>query len=313
MTGGTFLAVSAFDASASCGAAFCLVNTDWSVQGLWTEPGTRLDLRYESIDLAQPRAGRDRVSVGALPRDHAEVETRNRNAVVSLEGLLAPGWGYSVSLPFVDRRHRHFDDPSGENVEQTWNFSRPGDARVTVRHERVAARDDPLASAAGGFLVGLKLPTGAYDVRNADGELAERTLQPGTGTTDLLAGAYWRGAFTPETSWFAQVQGVLPLGARAGYRPGRSALVDGGVRYSASSTVGLLMQVNVLVRGRDSGGQSEPQDSGQRQAWLSPGVAWNFARDGQVYAFVQVPVYQYVNGLQLTANRSFSAGLSWRF
>ena len=36
---GAALCAAAFDASASCGAAFCLVNTDWSAQGFWTGPG----------------------------------------------------------------------------------------------------------------------------------------------------------------------------------------------------------------------------------------------------------------------------------
>ena len=42
-----------------------------------------------------------------------------------------------------------------------------------------------------GLSFGLKLPTGEFDVRNAMGALAERSLQPGTGTTDLLLGAFY--------------------------------------------------------------------------------------------------------------------------
>jgi hypothetical protein len=33
----------------------------------------------------------------------------------------------------------------------------------------------------------------------------------------------------------------------------------------------------------------------------------------QLYAFAQLPLYQYVNGVQLTANRAFVAGISTRF
>jgi len=32
----------------------------------------------------------------------------------------------------------------------------------------------------------------------------------------------------------------------------------------------------------------------------------------QAYGFVQLPLYQYVNGTQLTADWSVVAGLSWR-
>src|SRR5215212_4520382 len=92
---GAAIVACAADASASCGAAFCLVNTDWSVQGAWTEPGARVDLRYESIDLDQPRSGRDRVAIGQVPRHHDEVETRNRNFVAALDWTFTPQWGVS--------------------------------------------------------------------------------------------------------------------------------------------------------------------------------------------------------------------------
>src|SRR5262245_19812550 len=87
--------------AASCGAAFCLVNTDWSAQGVFTEPGSRLDLRYESIDLDQPRAGRDKVGVGQVPRHHDEVETKNRNWVATFDRNQG-AWGYTIVMPFVD-------------------------------------------------------------------------------------------------------------------------------------------------------------------------------------------------------------------
>src|SRR5438270_604567 len=36
-------------AAASCGSAFCTINTSWDAHGAWLEPGARLDLRYEYI------------------------------------------------------------------------------------------------------------------------------------------------------------------------------------------------------------------------------------------------------------------------
>ena len=68
-----------------------------------------------------------------------------------------------------------------------------------------------------------------------------------------------------------------------------------------------------MAKGRDSGAQAEPDDSGQRMVFVSPGISWNFAKSAQLYAFVQLPVYQSVNGVQLTADWSALAGVSWRF
>ena len=66
-------------ASASCGSAFCTINTSWDAHGAWLEPGARLDLRYESIRQDQPRSGKTDVGVGQVPRHHDEVLTVNRN------------------------------------------------------------------------------------------------------------------------------------------------------------------------------------------------------------------------------------------
>lgn len=43
-------------AHASCGSAFCNVNTNWSLQGVWTQAGAHVDLRFEYIDQDQPMA-----------------------------------------------------------------------------------------------------------------------------------------------------------------------------------------------------------------------------------------------------------------
>src|SRR5512140_2349041 len=123
------LALAPLEAVASCGSAFCVVNTDWSAQGAWLEPGARFDLRYEAIDLDQPRTGTRDVAVGEIPRDHDEIETRNRNFVASVDWSLAPLWGLSLSIPYVDREHSHNHHNGDGTVElETWTFREPGDA-----------------------------------------------------------------------------------------------------------------------------------------------------------------------------------------
>ena len=46
---------------------------------------------------------------------------------------------------------------------------------------------------------------------------------------------------------------------------------------------------------------------------MSPGVSYSLSRGTQIYGFVQLPLYQHVNGVQLTANWSAAAGVHWRF
>lgn len=53
--------------------------------------------------------------------------------------------------------------------------------------------------------------------------------------------------------------------------------------------------------------------SGGTFLFLSPGVSYMLTQRLQAYGFVQLPLYQYVNGVQLTADCAVGAGLSLRF
>lgn len=310
---GAALCVLAVSAHASCGAAFCLINTDWSAQGAWTDEGVRADLHDEYIDQDKPRHGRDTVGVGEIPRDHDEVETRNRNIVAAFDWSFAPDWGVGVTLPYVDRYHLHIHDGPAGKVPESWSFRELGDVRVQAHHLAFSSTNAERPRS-WGFNVGLKLPTGRHDVANGEGEVAERTLQPGSGTTDALLGVYWHGAAPLEGwSWFSRAQAVLPLDSRDEYKPGNQLQLDAGVRYAWGQNAGFMLQANYIAKGRDKGAQAEPDDSGARQLFVSPGLSYNVTRDAQVYAFVQLPVYQAMNGVQLTADWSALAGVSLRF
>ena len=302
-------------AQASCGSAFCTTNTSWDVQGAWQEPGARVDLRYEYIKQDRLMSGTRRIGIGEIPRDHDEIETTNQNWLLSFDYTLDPDWGLTASLPLVSRRHEHLDNDTGTPVPENWSFTQPGDARFVARR-RLATFEDESVHSIGtlGATFGLKLPTGHSDLRNPDGELAERSLQPGTDTTDWIAGLYYSKALPQsDLSWFVSGQLQSPIGPYDEFRPGMRLLADAGVRYAASEKVGLMLQLNALLRGRDRGDQAEPEDSGGRSIFLSPGVSYQITPSFQVYGFIQLPVYQYVNGVQLAARRAVAVGVSSRF
>ncbi|MDO8596227.1 MAG: hypothetical protein Q7R45_06355 [Sulfuricaulis sp.] len=304
---------SALPAHASCGAAFCTLNTHWETQGAWSRPGMRLDLRYEYIDLNQPLAGRERVSVGALPRHHDEIKTLNRNLVATLDYSITSDWGVTVQAPWVDRRHWHVHNHHGTKLPESWDFSGLGDMRVIARH-RLTSNSESLN--ARGVIAGLKLPTGETDITNADGDPAERTLQPGSGTTDLIAGMYLNGPINMGAqlaTGFAQAQIQYPLNARDNFRPGNQYMLDLGMTYPLAPAWSSLLQINTQIKDRDRGGEAEPRDSGGSFVWLSPGLSYALTRAAKVYGFVQLPLYQRVNGVQLTAGWTAAAGASWHF
>jgi hypothetical protein len=302
-------------AFASCGVAFCAVNTSWDLHSGLAAQGGRFDLRYEYIDQDQPRSGSRKVGVGQLPRHHDEVYTTNRNWIGSFDYVFDADWSLSVVAPIVDRDHQHIHNHRGQKLLDSWDFSGLGDVRALGRY-RLSASESREAQEAGsvGLIFGLKLPTGSYDVRNGNREQAERTLQPGTGTTDAILGVYVvRTLPLQDLSWFAQAEVQLPVNARDGYKPGRRLVMDAGLRYDLTGEWSLLLQGNLLVRGKDSGMNAEPADSGGYALFLSPGASYAASKDVHLYGFLQLPLYQYVNGVQLTVSKAAMLGVSARF
>lgn len=304
------LASLAGPAAASCGSAFCTVNTNWNAQTPLTESGTRLDLRFEYIQQDQPRHGNRDVSVGEIPHHHDEVETTNRNIVVNLDHNFDANWGVSLTVPVVNRDHEHIHNHHGERLEETWDFTSLGDVRLLGRYQ--VAGENPATNY--GIMAGLKLPTGDFTVRNDAGDLAERTLQPGTGTTDALLGGFFHDTLpVPDSAWFAQLLGQVPFNERAGFRPGYQLHLDLGYTYQPLPDLALLLQLNTTRKGRDSGPEAEFADSSSWTVALSPGVGYAVLDNVSLYGFVQVPVYQYVSGVQLVADWSGVIGVSTRF
>ena len=296
---------------ASCGAAFCTFNTAWETQGVWTESGVRLDLRYEYINQDQLRHGTDKVAAGEIAREHDEIKTLNRNLVATLDYSAGPAWGVSAQVPMVSRRHSHIH--TDENELLTWNFSALGDIRILGRHQFLTGSGQ---SETWGVLLGAKLPTGDTDKRNSAGSVAERTLQPGTGTTDAIVGVYYNTLlFLRErpTTAFVQATVQAPLKSYDKFRPGNQFALDAGLRYPLSQAWNAMLQMNALFRLNDEGTNAEPADSGGTFAWVSPGLGYAASRHWQIYGFVQLPLYQRVNGVQLTADWAASMGMSWRF
>lgn len=295
-------------AQASCGSAFCGVNTHWDAQGLWDKPGLRADLRFEFIDQDQPRHGNDDVAVGEIHAHHDEVRTINRNTVLNLDYGFDPHWGVSLILPYVDRDHDHIHHHHGAEIQESWNFGEVGDARVIGRYQFA---QQAFSERTYGVKFGLKLPTGDHEIVNADGDAAERTLQPGSGTTDLILGGYFQQAATGrKLRWFGQALWQQPLNAREDFKPGYVLALDGGLNYAVNDQLSALLQANLQIKGRDSGAEAEREDSGARTLALSPGLGYALTRTTQIYGFVQLPMYEYVNGVQLTADVAYVAGVS---
>jgi hypothetical protein len=301
-------------ALANCGSAVCLVNTNWDVQGVWTETGLRFELRYEQVKQDELRAGTKKVGPDAVTDEFVPLQTTDRNFVASLDWQIDQRWGVAAALPVVRRTHDQLvRDPAGD-FQETLAFDRSGDMRVVGRFQFYADADIDRGMYTAGANLGLKLPTGADDLTFPSGERAEPALQPGTGSTDLVLGGYFRatrpgGLF----AWFAQAFWQPALVWRDGFKPGDKVRADLGLRYQLNRRIALLAQVNTLWADHDSGVRVEPENTGGTLVAFSPGVSVALTRKLQIYGFYQQPIYQYLNGVQLATRYSFALGVAARF
>lgn len=298
-------------AYASCGGAFCVLNTNWDMHEGAAPGQARVDLRYEYIKQDQLFSGGSKISAADVASDVAELKTVNRNTILSADYTFTTDWSAAVSIPWIDRRHSHIEDPTGAAQLENWDIARLGDVRLAGRYRLPGSG---AAAGAAGLEFGLKLPTGGYRYTNAEGVTAERSLQPGTGSTDAVLGATysWRPRFL-GMGWFVQGTYQHAVATRDGFRPGDQLSATGGLRYPATDALSLLFQMNALYRRRDAGPNAEPDESGGRFLYTSPGFGYAVTRDAQLYGFVQKPVYRRVNGTQIVADRLFTGGVSVRF
>jgi hypothetical protein len=299
----------------SCGSAFCSVNTGFEARGVWTGPGTRVDLRYEYIDQNQLRSGTSKVSPEGEPGTHDELSTLNRNWLLQVDHSVDSHWGGTLIVPYVQRDHQHLFNPEATEPQEeaeleSWRIREMGDVRLIGRYQIAA---DIESGRAYGVRFGLKLPTGRYEVRNDAGEQAERSLQPGTGTTDLILGAYYRGPLLDRSDWFASAYIQSALNSRQEFRPGTQFALDAGVSVPLAAALSAQVQLNFLERWHDTGAQAEPQDSGGTFLFLSPGVSLALSQRWTLYAFAQLPLYQRVDGTQLTARSGGVVGANVTF
>lgn len=310
LLGFSFLAPAA--THAACGASFCTVNTGTGMFDEGPEGSTRIDLRFEFVDQNQPRSGSRDVSVGEIPAHHDELRTINRNLLATIDHRFSSGWSVGLTLPVVDRSHTHIHNHHHEgellHLDEHWDFTEIGDVRLQARRDLLLDHHQRA-----GVSFGVKFPTGATDVENDEGDAAERSLQPGSGTTDLLLGAYWRRRL--ESGAAVSVSGSLQLSGREheGFRPGHRYQLDLAYQHPLSAHLALPVQLNLLVKERDKGEEAEPEESGLTSLALSPGLVFDAGGGLRLYGFYQRPLYQHVNGVQLTAHWSAVVGATYSF
>jgi hypothetical protein len=270
--------------------------------------GGRVFLEYWSGDQTQNYVGSSKAP-GALNTDK-EINTQWINVGFSYN--FNRDWGVMVRIPTVNRTLT--TDTGAFAGIQSFNSKDVGDIEIMGMYTGF------FKDMSTGIIFGVKLPTGTFNAPGID-----RDTQIGSGSTDLLLGAFHRGMLSGDNAWQYFLQGMLrqpflyqpaadPQGffdGNAGvvqtYFPGRQ--IDGAVGVVYNNwyhVLGLdkitpVAQVILSHRDADTGTGSDPFNSGFDRVMLSPGVEFTKVVDEannrvvKFYADVEVPVYYRAN------------------
>lgn len=328
---GLILAISSFAAATdalACAACGGTLSKDWETQGISGNQGFVADISYDYLNQNQQRYGKGAASPALINKQlnagqEVEAYTRTQAATASLiynEDV----WGVSAQIPYVQRTHGTYGNtaPLGSSYS-TSSDSGIGDIRVIGRYTGLSEERTT------GIIVGIKLPTGNtganFKAGTSAGQPLDAGLQIGTGSTDIILGGYTTGAIE-HYGWFLQgtVQHAVATKQAMGnldYRPGDAYTLNAGIRYAGFGTkVSPMLQLNIIRRQADTGAFTVPLDpvtgvpvSGGTLAYLAPGVSVRMGGGTSVYGFVQLPIYQNVNSLQLTPKYTVTLGVRQSF
>jgi hypothetical protein len=326
-------------ACATCG---CSLSSDGAT-GFWTLAGWRLSLQYDFLDQDQLRRSTGAVSpaqVAALnspfPGAGQEVEHQTINRYLTLGLSYSPDseWNVKLLVPYIDRSHTTYGAASNPLMADQLSAATAaglGDLKVIASYQGFLPERNL------GVQLGVKLPTGRYGGRNADagpvvgrgpvsfgpagnsgGMLLDTSLQAGSGSTDLILGAYYFRPVSDDLSAFANAQFQAAVAERldqpgSDYRPGNQGTLSLGLRYEVNPRVVPQLQVNLNHRSQDQGALADTADTAGTVLYLSPGVNAGVAEGLRVFAFAQLPILSNLSGYQLFPRWTASVGLTYHF
>lgn len=314
-----FLLMSVPPGAWSCATCGCTLSTD-AAMGYSTEPGWRLNFEYDYLHQDQLRKGTAAVA-GVPDGTELERDTLNRYFTVDLNYKPNADWNIDLKVPYVVRSHSTYGEFDSAAPLPEPSYSRSsglGDVKL------IASYQGFLAARNFGVQLGVKLPTGRYGTAidfnrgPAAGTPLDASLQPGTGSTDVIVGAYYYRFIGDNVEVMANGQFQSALEEKMDqpgndFRPGNSTTLSAGVRYDAFPAWAPQLQLNLLHRSADQGALADTPDTVGTVAYLSPGLTVRLRPAVQVYGFAQLPVYSNLDGYQLFPRFTVSVGISYVF
>jgi len=269
----------------ACGCAVFDVGTS---SLLPAGPGGTMFAEYDFLDQNKNWSGTSR----APAANNDDKEIRSDFLLVGGQYMFNASWGVMAEVPFTNRTFKTTDE---DGNLASFEHGALGDIRLMGVYSGFS---DDMSS---GVVFGVKLATGDSTYANFDPD-----TEIGSGSTDVLLGGYHTGALTADQSfsYFAQALWQHEISLENRYRPGAELNAAVGLSYNnfmaGDVHIAPIFQMIVSNRGRDGGLSGDPDNTGYTRLIVSPGFEIDRG-NWKIYADVEVPVYQDMNGNQLVA------------
>lgn len=298
------LALPATGRACACGCGIYEVGTS---SMLPTGSGAMTYVDYDYQDQDHNWSG----SSEAPDADNSDKDIRTSWETFGYQDMVNRSWGVRLEIPYEERHFVTVSNAPGGPLTDL-NFSGLGDIRV----EGIYAGFSPDLSS--GLTLGLKVPTGSYTQNNIWGDI-DRDSQIGSGSTDILLGAYSRFNLGADYGWSGFTQALLdvPVLTQEQYRPGTELDVAVGAYYNGWHIGRMLIspigQLKASLRGSDTGNNATyPVASGFERLLVSPGIECDL-HPVKLYADIEVPLYEHFTGNQVAAPVLFRLNVSYMY
>jgi len=198
---------------------------------------------------------------------------------------------------------------SGGGMIMKESASGVGDTDVLARY-RFRKKDREDGSCQQALLLGIKLPTGAWNIEENGTRLMDM-VQPGTGSTDYSAGlavTHRKGNFTLD----GDVIYTITAENQKDYKFGNLLRYDLAGLYQIKDLY-LMMELNGRATGRDEVSGTGQDNTGGHQIFITPGVSYHVLPNTMLMLSVQVPIYTDMNGEAQKTNYHAMGGLHWYY
>jgi hypothetical protein len=160
---------------------------------------------------------------------------------------------------------------------------------------------------------GVRIPVGAFD-EQIDGVTVPVSLQPSSGALKINASLYYsilttNRKFLLNSFALYEYSNTIEKGYLI-YKYGDFLQLSSGIQYNVHKHFSLLLNLKYEWRGQDQRENEQIiESSGSHLILINPQITYNFKPGWSIMVMIDLPVYKYVKGEQLTNSYAIQCSL----